>query len=76
MTQANRVHSTPRITASKIYPPVDPTRRHLLTVAAAGAVATALPTATLAAAPAADPIYEAIENHRKAYMTQEGARVG
>jgi hypothetical protein len=35
MTQATRVHSTPRKTASKI----DPTRRHFLTVAAAGSIA-------------------------------------
>jgi hypothetical protein len=49
MTQADSVHSTPRITASKINPPVDPTRRHLLTVAAAGAVAAAIPAAVLAA---------------------------
>jgi hypothetical protein len=33
MTQADSVHSTPRKTASKINLPVDPTRRHLLTVA-------------------------------------------
>jgi hypothetical protein len=39
-----------------MFPPVDQTRRHLLTVAAAGAVAAAIPTAALpiaAAAPAA-----------------------
>jgi hypothetical protein len=47
MTQADSVLSTPRKTASKINPPVDPTRRHLLTVAAAGAVA-ALPIAAAA----------------------------
>jgi hypothetical protein len=38
MTQADRVHSTPRTSTSKIDPPVDPTRRRLLTVAAGGAV--------------------------------------
>jgi acyl-coenzyme A thioesterase PaaI-like protein len=32
--------------------PVDPTRRHLLTIAAGGAVAAAIPTAVLAAASA------------------------
>ena len=47
-------------------PTVDPTRRHLLTVAA-GAVAAAIPTTVLAAAPEADPIYAAIERHRRAY---------
>jgi hypothetical protein len=66
MTQADSVHSTPRETASKINPPVDPTRRRLLTVAAGGAVAAAIPTALLAAAPAVDPIYTVIERHRAA----------
>jgi hypothetical protein len=50
--------------------PVDPTRRHFLTVAAGAsvvsvgtlAVAAAIPTAVLAA----DPVYEVIERHRKA----------
>ena len=51
MTQADRVHSTPRKTASKMNPPVDQARRHLLTIAAGGAVAAAIPTAVLAAAP-------------------------
>jgi hypothetical protein len=49
-----------------MFPPVDPTRRHLLTVAAGGAVAAAIPTTVLAATPAVDPIYAAIEAHRKA----------
>jgi hypothetical protein len=49
-----------------MFPPVDPTRRRLLTVAAGGAVAAAIPTVTLTAAPAADPIYAVIERHRKA----------
>lgn len=47
-------------------PPVDPTRRHLLTIAAGGAVAAVIPTAALAAAPAVDPIYAAIERHKQA----------
>jgi hypothetical protein len=75
MTKADRVHSTPRPTASKINPPVDPTRRHLLTIAAGGAVAAAMPTAVLAAAPMVDPIFAAIEVFRRAdaeYMAHEG----
>jgi hypothetical protein len=47
-------------------PPVDQTRRHLLTIAAGGAVAAAIPTATLMAAPAVDPIFAAIERHKRA----------
>jgi hypothetical protein len=45
MTQATRVHSTPPTNTSAINPsgPVDPTRRHFLTVAAGGAVAAAIP---------------------------------
>ena len=49
-----------------MFPPVDQTRRHLLTVAASGAVAAVIPTATLTAAHAVDPIYAVIEAHRKA----------
>jgi hypothetical protein len=49
-----------------MFPPVDPTRRHLLTVAAGGAVAGLIPTAVLAAMPAVDPIYAVIEAHRRA----------
>jgi hypothetical protein len=49
MTQADRVHSTPPTNTSATNPPgpVDPTRRRLLTVAAGGAVAAAIPTAAL-----------------------------
>lgn len=47
MTQADSVHSTPPLNSSKISR-ADPTRRHLLTVAAAGAVAAAIPTVALA----------------------------
>jgi hypothetical protein len=69
MTQADRVHSTPRITASKIDP-VDQARRHLLTIAAGGAVAATIPIAALAEIPTAaaadppDPIFAAIEKHK------------
>jgi hypothetical protein len=63
MAQADRVHSTPPTNTSKITP-VDPTRRHLLTVAAAGAAALAIAPAC-AAASAVDPIYAVIERHRK-----------
>jgi hypothetical protein len=119
MTRADRVHSTPRITASKTNPPdqapmtpddeigmawwnaltkqerakwsaiagntgrpkdaweafrrgsmdqsppVDQTRRHFLSVAAAGTTALALPTARAAAA-AVDPIFAAIDAFRRA----------
>jgi hypothetical protein len=53
-----------------MFSPVDPTRRHLLTVAAVGAVAAAIPTGALAVIPVADPIYAATERHKdlaKAY---------
>jgi hypothetical protein len=50
----------------ELFPPVDPTRRHLLTVAAGGAVAAAIPTATLTAAHAIDPVFELIDLLRKA----------
>jgi hypothetical protein len=73
MAQATRVHSTPRRTASKTKPPVDPTRRHLLTIAASGAVAAAIPTATLTAAPAVDPIYAAIERHKESAVFWDAA---
>jgi hypothetical protein len=49
-----------------MFPPVDPTRRHFLTVAAGGTVAAAIPTAVLAAAAAVDPIYALIERHKQA----------
>jgi hypothetical protein len=66
MTKADSVHSTPRTTASKINPPIDPTRRHLLIIAAGGAVAAAIPTATLMATPAVDPIFAALDAYRQA----------
>ena len=55
MTQATRVYSTPPTNT-----PVDPTRRHLLTVAAGGAVAAAIPTAALAAVTEPDPAFALI----------------
>jgi hypothetical protein len=69
MTQATRVHSTPPTNTSAINPsgPVDPTRRHFLTVAAGGAVAAAIPIAVLAAAPAVDPVFDLIDTHREAH---------
>jgi hypothetical protein len=49
-----------------MFPPVDPTRRRFLTVAAAGAVGAAIPAADARVNPGhtADPIYAAIERHR------------
>jgi hypothetical protein len=65
MTQADSVHSTPPTNTSKIDPPVDPTRRRMLTIAAGGAVAAmAITTAAQAAGSPADPIYAAIKRHR------------
>jgi hypothetical protein len=48
------------------------TRRHLLSIAAGGAVAAAIPTATLTAA-AIDPIYAAIEKHKAAAAVWDAA---
>jgi hypothetical protein len=53
--------------------PVDPTRRRLLTVVAGGAVAAAIPTAALSAAPAIDPVSGLIEAHRNAHAAQLAA---
>jgi hypothetical protein len=49
-----------------MFPPVDQARRHLLTIAAGGAVAAAIPAAAMADASAIDPIFAAIDEHRKA----------
>ena len=75
MAKANRVHSTPptNTSATNSPGPVDPTRRRLLTVAAGGAVAAAIPTAALTAAPAPDPIYAAIERHKRAAIEYDAA---
>ncbi len=56
-----------------MFPPVDPTRRRLLTVVAGGVVAAAIPTAILTAAPAADPLFDLIEAHRKTHITHMAA---
>ncbi len=61
MTQADSVHSTPPTNT-----PIDTKRRRFLSVAAGGAVAAAIPAAALARAPAVDPIFAAIDEHRKA----------
>jgi hypothetical protein len=57
----DRVLSTPPTNAPAF--PADPTRRHLLTIAASGAVAAAIPGAAFAIGP--DPIYAASERHRE-----------
>jgi hypothetical protein len=66
MAQADRVHSTPPTNMSVNNPPepVDPTRRRLLTIAAAGSIAGFSPA--IASALPDDPIYAAIEAHRRA----------
>ena len=63
--KADSVHSTPPTNTSKIKP-VDPTRRHLLTVAAAGAVAGLIPAVLLATAPVSDPAFALIAEKRAA----------
>jgi hypothetical protein len=60
MTQADSVHSTPSTSTS-------PTRRNILGTIAAAAAATTIAGKPAAAGPiVADPIYAAIEAHRKA----------
>jgi hypothetical protein len=61
MTKATRVYSTPPTST-----PIDTTRRHLLTIAAGGAVAAAIPTAVLAGAAASDPAFDLIAEKRAA----------
>jgi hypothetical protein len=56
-----------------MFPPVDPTRRHLLTIAAGGAVAAAIPADALRATPAIDPIFDLIDIHRKAVAAHVAA---
>jgi hypothetical protein len=69
MTKTTCVHSTPPTNT-----PIDTTRRHfLLTVAAGGGLAAAIPTAVLAAAPAVDPIYAAIERHKQTCVIWDAA---
>jgi hypothetical protein len=73
MTQATRVHSTPPTNTSKIDPPVDPTRRRLLTIAAGGAVAIAIATPAIACLAEPDPIFAAIEKHQAAVRAVNAA---
>jgi hypothetical protein len=68
MTQADSVHSTPPTSTS-------PTRRNILgTIAAAGVTALTL-TPARAAAPSVDPVFAAIDSHRKAYAAMQAAFV-
>ena len=67
MTQATRVYSTPPTNTSAI----DPTRRRFLTVAAAASMTGLSPA--IAAAPADDPIYAAIERHKAACVPWDAA---
>ena len=71
MTRADRVLSTPPTNTPAL--PVDTTRRHLLTIAVSGAVAAAIPAATLAATSAVDPIFAAINEHKKAHAAHLAA---
>jgi hypothetical protein len=64
MAKANSVHSTPPTNTSARH-----SRRSILgAIVATGAVAAAIPTAVLAAAPAVDPIYAVIAVHRNAHI--------
>src|SRR5438270_5649925 len=70
MTQADSVHSTPRTNT-----PIDTTRRHLLSIAAGGAVAAAIPIdvgipTSAAAAADPDPAFALIAAHRPAEVVQ------
>ncbi len=60
MAKATSVHSTPPANTSANNPsgPVDPTRRRLLTVAAGGDGAAAIPTAAVAGIPASGDTIE------------------
>ncbi|MEH2569643.1 hypothetical protein [Bradyrhizobium sp. AZCC 2289] len=49
-----------------MFPPVDQTRRHVLTLAA-GAVAATIAPAESATAPAPDPVFDLIEMHRRTH---------
>jgi len=83
MTQAKRVHSTPPTNTSATIPtrPVDPTRRGFIALAAGAGISSVGSLATVAmpisATPVSDvpidPIYDAIEAHRKAYATMQTA---
>jgi hypothetical protein len=65
MAKATRVFSTPST-------PIDTTRRHLLTIAAGGAVAAAIP-ARAYPGHAADPIFAAIERHKQTAAVWDAA---
>jgi len=56
-----------------MFPPVDPTRRHLLTIAAGGAVAAAVPAAALTASPSLDPIFAVIQRHKEVLAAYDAA---
>jgi hypothetical protein len=81
MTEADCVHSTPPINTSAINParPVDPTRRGFITLAAGASIisvgslaSVAMPISSTPVSDAPiDPIYDAIEAHRKAYATMQ-----
>jgi hypothetical protein len=76
MAKADSVHSTPPTNT-----PIDTERRRFLAVAAGAsvvsvgtlAVAAAIPTAVLAAAPAVDPVFDLIDIHRKAHAAHLAA---
>ena len=78
MTQADRVHSTPPTNTSATNP-VDPTRRGFIVVAAGASIisvcnlaAVAMPISTTPVSDAPiDPIFAAIEAHRKAYAAMQ-----
>lgn len=60
--------------ARPMFPPIDPTRRRFLTVAAAGSIGGFSPLiAEPAAATAIDPIYAAIEKHQAAVVVWDAA---
>lgn len=58
-----------------MFPPVDPTRRHFLTVAAGASVASvgSLAAASMPGLAPVDPIYAVIEQHRKAALAYKEA---
>jgi hypothetical protein len=73
MAKATRVLSTPptNTSANNSSRPVDPTRRRLLTIAAAGSIAGFIPAIALALPD--DPIYAAIKRHRDIAQTYDAA---
>jgi hypothetical protein len=85
MAKATRVYSTPPTNTSAIdhpmmFPPVDPTRRRFLAVAAGASVvsvgaltAAAMPAGAQDTACEADPTFEVIEAHREAAVASAAA---